>query len=74
MQVPGLLSANMPDADAARVVNWIIDTFAGASRPADFARYTAEEARRYRLEKPADILAARKRIAAQLQAAGYPFR
>lgn len=74
MQVPGLLSASLSDADAARVVNWMIDYFAGASKPPDFVPYTAEEARRYRLQKPADILATRQRIAAQLQAAGYPFR
>jgi len=74
MQVPGLLSAGLADEEAAHLVNWMVEYFSGPSRPADFTPYTAEEARRYRLQKPADIIGTRKRLAAQLQAAGYPFR
>jgi cytochrome c553 len=74
MQVPGLLAAGMPDEGAARVMNWMIDYFAGPSRPEPFVPYTAEEARRYRLERPADIAATRTRLAEQLRAAGYPFQ
>jgi hypothetical protein len=74
MQVPGLLSAGLPDADAAHLINWMLDYFGGSSMPADFAPYTGAEAREYRLHKPADIIAMRKRLAAQLRAAGYPFQ
>jgi hypothetical protein len=74
MQVPGLLSAGMRDEEAARVVNWMVDYFSGPSRPARFVPYTGEEARRYRLAKPADIIGIRQRLAAQLRAAGYPFQ
>jgi hypothetical protein len=74
MQVPGLLSANMPDAGSARVMNWMIEYFAGPSMPEPFIPYTPEEARRHRLERPADIAGTRARLAEQLRAAGYPFQ
>jgi hypothetical protein len=73
MQVPGLLSANMPDEGAARVMNWMVEYFAGASLPEPFIPYSMEEARRYRLTRPADIAGTRARLARQLRAAGYPF-
>ena len=72
LQVPGLLSAGLSDERAAGVTNWMIEYFAGASMPADFTPYTAEEARRYRLSKPADIPGTRKALAAKLREAGYP--
>jgi hypothetical protein len=72
LQVPGLLSAGLSDERAAGVTNWMIEYFAGASMPADFTPYTAEEARRYRLSKPADIPSVRKALAAKLREAGYP--
>jgi len=72
MQVSGLLNAGLSDARAAGVTNWMIRRYAGASMPKDFVPYTAEEARRYRLARPADIMAARRAIAAKLVAAGYP--
>lgn len=74
MQVPGLLTAGLGDEGAAGVVNWMVEYFGGPSRPADFVPYTAEEARRYRLERPADIGAKRRRIVAELEAAGYRLR
>ena len=74
LQVPGLLSAGLPDERAAGVTNWMIEYFAGASMPESFVPYTAEEAKRYRLSKPADIAAVRKRLAERLVAEGYPLR
>jgi len=74
LQVPGLLSAGLSDERAAGVTNWMIEYFAGPSMPENFVPYTPEEAKRYRLSKPADIIALRKRLAEQLVAAGYPLR
>ena len=74
MQVPGLLSAGMPDERAAGVMNWIIEYFAGNSAPPNWTAYTAEEAARYRLSKPADVAAARRALAHKFVEAGYPFR
>ena len=74
MQVPGLLAAGMSDERAAGVVNWMVEYFAGPSMPAEFMPYTAEEAKRYRLSKPADVIGTRRAIAAKLNAAGYPLK
>jgi len=74
MQVSGLLNAGLTDERAAGVTNWMIRTFAGASMPRDFVPISAEEARRYRLARPADIAAARSAIVGKLAAAGYPIR
>jgi hypothetical protein len=74
LQVPGLLSAGLTDERAAGVTNWMIEYFAGPSMPEAFVPYTAEEAKRYRLSKPADIAAVRKRLAQRLIAEGYPLR
>jgi hypothetical protein len=74
MQVPGLLSAGMPDERAAGVMNWMIEYFAGRSMPADFVPYTAAEARRYRETRPADVAGTRKALAARLVEMGYPLR
>ena len=71
MQVPGLLSANMPDDRAAAVVTWMIRSFAGPSLPEDLQPYTAEEARRYKAQRPADIMARRNELYGKLLALGY---
>lgn len=72
LQVPGLLAAGLSDDRAAGVTNWMIEYFAGPSMPGNFVPYTAEEAKRYRLGKPADISALRKQLAQRLVALGYP--
>ncbi len=74
MQIPGLLSAGMPDARAADVTNYILARFAGASLPENFVPYTAEEAKRYRDTRPADIPGKRNRLAAELRELGVPIR
>jgi hypothetical protein len=72
MQVPGLLSAGLSDERAAAVTTWLVKQFAGPSLPDGFTPYTAEEARRYRETRPADITAARQRLYRQIVEAGYP--
>jgi mono/diheme cytochrome c family protein len=67
MQIPGLLSAGMPDARAADVTNYILSRFAGASLPENFVPYTEAEAKRYRETRPADIPGRRKVLAAKLR-------
>jgi mono/diheme cytochrome c family protein len=74
MQIPGLLSAGMPDARAADVTNYILTRFAGASLPENFLPYTAEEAKRYRESRPADIPGKRRVLAAELRERGVAIR
>lgn len=71
MQVPGLLSAGLSDERAAAVTTWMIRRFAGPSLPADFQSYTADEARRYRIERPADIMGRRNELYGRLLELGY---
>lgn len=71
MQVPGLLSANMPDDRAAAVVTWMIREFAGPSMPEKLEPYTAEEAKRYKAERPADIMGRRNELYSKLLELGY---
>jgi hypothetical protein len=74
MQVPGLLSAGMNDARAAAVTNYVVLRFAGASLPEGFVPYTAEEATRYRENRPANIPAKRRELVSKLQAEGAAIR
>ncbi len=71
IQVPGLLSAGLPDDRAAAVTSWMIRRFAGTSLPPDFAPYTAGEAKRARETRPADVMGKRKAIYQQLIELGY---
>ncbi len=71
MQVPGLLSARLPDERAAAVTTWMIRQFAGDSLPTDFAPYTADEAKRARETRPADVMGKRNAIYQQLLKMGY---
>lgn len=74
MQIPGLLSSGLSDERAAAVTTWLVRQFAGPSLPADFQPYTAEEAKRYREIRPADITATRNRLYKQIADAGYPVK
>lgn len=72
MQVPGLLSARLPDDRAAAVTNWLLREFAGPSMPAGATPMSAAEAREYRESRPADIMAKRDVLYRKLSEAGYP--
>jgi hypothetical protein len=74
MQVPGLLNAGLPDDRGAAVTNYVIKTFAGDSFPRDFLPYTAEEAKRYRESRPADVAARRAQLYQQLNGLGYALK
>ncbi|MEI7968810.1 MAG: hypothetical protein WCJ69_07480 [Betaproteobacteria bacterium] len=71
MQVPGLLSARLPDDRAAAVTNWLVREFAGPSMPAGATLMSAEEARQYRESRPADIMAKRDMLYRKLSEVGY---
>jgi len=69
--VGGVMSAGLNDYDTARVLNWVLDTFSGASLPTgDFKRFDAMEVRKLRDERPADAVALRREIAARLMKQG----
>jgi len=74
LQVPGLLSAGLPDERAAAVVTWMLRTYAGDSLPKDFVPYTTEEARHARETRPADIMAKRNALYQILLGMGFTIR
>jgi mono/diheme cytochrome c family protein len=74
MQIPGLLSAGMPDDRAAGVTNYIMARFAGPSLAENFVPYSAAEAKRYRESRPADIPAKRRLLKSELSEAGFSIR
>ena len=71
MQVPGLMNAGLPDARRAEVTNYVVTTFAGSSLPRELLPYTAEEAKRYAENRPADVATRRRQLYEQLNGLGY---
>lgn len=69
--VGGVMSAGLNDYDTARVLNWLLETFSGASMPAGgFRKFDAAEIRKLRDERPADAVALRRDIASRLMQQG----
>jgi mono/diheme cytochrome c family protein len=59
VQVPGVMNSALPDAEIARLMNWLLRAVSAETLPADLAPYTEQEIARLRGSRPADILAAR---------------
>lgn len=71
VNVGGVMSAGLNDHDTARVMNWLLESFAGASLPAaEFRKFDAAEVKKLRDTRPADAVALRREIAARLMAKG----
>lgn len=69
--VGGVMSAGLDDYDTARVLNWLIEAFAGTSMPpGGFEQFDAEEVRKLRDSRPADAVVLRRQIAARLRVKG----
>ena len=72
VQVPGLNGSGLDDATIARLMNWLLPAFGGASLPPGFEPYRADEVNRARRQRPLDISARRRLLARQLAEAGRP--
>ena len=68
IQVPGVATAKLDDAEVAELMNWMIDTFSGATRPQNFVPYTAAEVARLRRSPESDPAITRARILRDLAA------
>ncbi|MEJ1158329.1 hypothetical protein [Prosthecomicrobium sp. N25] len=68
--VPGVINSGLGDADTARLLNWILDTWGAADRPPGAPPFTAEEIGRLRGKTVDDIFALRTRISADLRRKG----
>jgi mono/diheme cytochrome c family protein len=70
VNVGGVSSAGMSDAETATVLNFVLTEFAGESLPADFKPYTGAEVGALR-STLADPVATRKEIRKRLESRGY---
>ncbi len=69
VQVPGVALSDLPDDRLAAVLNWIIQEFSEAERPADFVPYTAEEVAHLRKSPLIEVAPARKALMERIRAA-----
>ena len=72
VQVPGVNNTGLDDRRIAAVVNYVIEHFAGTSKPAGFVPYTTEEVARYRASRPVDITHKRRQLLDARARAGLP--
>jgi hypothetical protein len=59
VQVPGAANSQLDDRQLTDVLNWMVDEFAGSSRPKAFEPYAIDEVALYRSKPPDDIDALR---------------
>lgn len=72
VQVPGVNNTGLDDAAIARVMNWVVTNFAGASLAAAFVPYTGPEVAQFRARRPVDVPTYRKDLARRLAQSGHP--
>ena len=60
VQVPGARQSALSNDALAGVLNWMLDRFAGASKPAHFEPYAADEVAHLRATPPNDVAAVRR--------------
>lgn len=70
VQVPGVATAALSDAEIAEVLNWLLATFNEAELPKDFKPYTADEVARYRAHQLIQVVETRDALVRQLKAKG----
>jgi mono/diheme cytochrome c family protein len=78
MHVPGVIGASLSDRQIADVVNYVMAKWGEDSLPADYKPFTEAEVKTLRAEPVGDVVAYRRKVAADLMAqgiatAGYPW-
>ena len=66
IQVPGVASSPLNDADTARLMNWMLVEFSAAQLPEDFRPYTVDEVAALRRQPETDPNRRRAQILANL--------
>ncbi len=69
--VPGIVNSGLGNDDTAALLNWVVKVYGGKSTPEDWKRFDGAEIKALRKAAPADIMAYRKHIQDELDAAGY---
>lgn len=70
VNVGGVMSAGMSDAETAIVLNYVLNAFGSETLPRDFEPYTTAEVTTERQRPVADPVAMQKKIRARLRARG----
>ena len=70
MHVPGIAASRLSDEDIAAVLNYVVETWAGTSRPEDYVPFTAEEVTQRRALAIPDVVAFRREVVEALAAMG----
>ncbi len=70
VEVPGVASSPLTDAEVAEVVNWLLVTFSKDQLPKDFVPYTAAEVAKHRHHQLVNITQVRLGLAQRLQSLG----
>ena len=66
VHVPGMADAALSDGDTAEVLNYVLAEWAAGRADTDVAPYSAQEVHDIRKQRIDDIIALRKKIAAEL--------
>jgi hypothetical protein len=71
VNVPGIVNTGFSHEETAALLNWLVKTYGGASLPPDWRPFDGAEIRALRAKAPADVLAFRAKVAADLKAKGF---
>ena len=70
MNVGGVVTSNLDDADTAAVLNWVLHAFGSTTLPANTKEFDAQEIHALREQRSADNVGLRRSIAARLKTKG----
>ncbi|MBE0579558.1 hypothetical protein [Devosia sp.] len=70
LHVPGVIGSSLSDAQIAEVLNYIMDTWAGASLPADYRPFEAAEVSALRQQNVGNAVKFRRIVVDKLEAMG----
>lgn len=70
VNVGGVVTSNLGDADTAAVLNWVMHAFGSTTLPANVQDFDAQEVRSLRAERRPDSVGLRRAIAKRLNAKG----
>lgn len=71
LHVPGVINSGLGDAETADLLNYIMQTYAGASLPQPYAPFTADEVAVLKVTNVGNVVAYRRKLAIALAAQGY---
>lgn len=71
LHVPGVINSGLGDQETADLLNYIMDTYAGSSVGDGWAPFTAQEVAVLKADNVGNVVAYRRKIAAELAAQGY---